>query len=471
MSSGKNLLPLVIIFVVCAALFFLGLGKRGLWSPDETRYAVVAKEIVDSGDWVTLRRNGEIYAQKPPAFFWLIAIFSILLGKFSEFSIRLPSALAATGGAVITFLLAKKLFNEKIALFSSLILIASPAYLGAAQWVILDPLLTFFAISAIYLLYSGLNRQDIRLITYLSAFASMALGTLTKGPVGFILPLLVIILYASFIKNIRSLFTREFAFGLIIFILIVFAWLVPACVRGGEAYTKELLLNQIFGRFVKAFDHKEPFYFYFVRFPLEFLPWTVFMPAAVMFLIKNKMGENTIKLIFIWFISIFLFFTLSKSKNDLYILPLYPAAAMALAYYWENKMNDNPRILIYMVGAMIILNTLLNCYVLPIFDKYKSPKYFSQKIVRYVKPDELLMTFRTNPVYWLYYCNRRQINELDSYKELDEYLRIDSRIFCIIENNDYEEFMRSRKTKAYTLEKDASYGRKKTFILISNKSN
>ncbi|MDP3786960.1 MAG: glycosyltransferase family 39 protein [Candidatus Omnitrophota bacterium] len=471
MSSSKNLLPLIVIIIACAILFFVGLGKRGLWSPDETRYAIVSKEMVDSGDWIMLHRNGEIYAQKPPVFFWLISIFSILLGRFSEFSVRLPSALAATGGAVITYFFAKKLFNKRVALFSSLILVTSLAYLGAARWVILDPLLTFFAISAIYLLYLGLDKQNTRLITYSLAFILMALGTLTKGPVGFILPLLAIIPYAYFIKNMRSLFTKEFTFGFIIFILTVLAWLVPACVRGGEAYTKELLLNQIFGRFVEAFDHKEPFYFYFIRFPLEFMPWTVFLPAAVIFLIKNKMGENAVKLIFIWFISIFLFFTISKSKNDLYILPLYPAAAIAVAYYWENRINGRPRTLIYIVAAMIILNTLLTYLVFPLFDVYKSPKYFSQKIVKYVRPDDSLMTFRTNPVYWLYYCNRRQIKELGTYEDLDKYLKADNRVFCIIENNDYEEFMRSYKIKAYALEKETFYGRKKTFVLISNRYN
>lgn len=183
------------------------------------------------------------------------------------------------------------------------------------------------------------------------------------------------------------------------------------------------------------------------------------------------MGENAVKLIFIWSISILLFFTVSKSKNDLYILPLYPAAAIAVAYYWENRMSGKPRTLIYIAAAMIILNTLLTYYVLPIFDKYKSPKYFSQKIVKYARPDESLVTFRTNPVYWLYYCNRRQINELGNYEELDNYLKMANRVFCIIENSDYEEFTRSHKTKVYALEKDTFYGRKKTYVLISNRYN
>ncbi|MFH1778876.1 MAG: glycosyltransferase family 39 protein [Candidatus Omnitrophota bacterium] len=465
----KVLPPIITIFLICCILFFLGLGNRGLWVPDETRYVAVAKEMVNSGDWITLRLNGVIYREKPPVFFWLISVFSILFGKFSEFSSRFPSAIAGLGCALVTYLFAKKLFDNKVALLSSLILITSLAYLGASRWVILDPLLTFFAVSAIYLFYVGLTQQNKRLIAYVFAFALMALGTLTKGPVGFILPLLVTIIYASFEKKLRSFFTKECLLGFLLFLLIILSWLIPACLKGGEAYAKELLLKQIFGRYFKAFSHKEPLYFYFVRFPAEFLPWTVFLPSATAFLLKNKIKEANVKFIFIWFATIFLFFTFSASKNDLYILPAYPAASMAIAYCWENGLSKKWRpFFIYIIAFMVILNTILTYLILPYFDKYKSTKYFSQSITKYPKPNQQLTTFQTSPVHWLFYCNRRQIEEIDDYNKLNEYLKSKERVFCIIENNKYEEFKRSYKVDAHLLD-SARFGRKKTFAIISNK--
>ena len=471
----------VIIILICAVLFFLGLGKRGLWIPDETRYVAVAKEIVNSNDWINLRLNGAIYHEKPPVFFWLISFFSLLFGKFSEFSARFPSALAGLATALVTYSFAKRLFNEKVAFLSSLILVTSLAYLGASRWVILDPVLTFFAVSAIYLFYLGMTEPSKRPITYIFAFISMALGTLTKGPVGFILPLLALITYASFIRNLRALFSKEFFFGFILFLLIILSWLVPACLEGGEAYTKELLLKQIFGRYFKAFHHKEPFYFYFVRFPAEFLPWTIFLPQAIVFLAKNKISETRIKFIFIWFAAIFLFFTFSTSKNDLYILPAYPAAAMAVAYYWQNRLNKKPRIFIYVVAFIIILNTILTYFIFPYIDKYKSTKYFSQSIVKYLAPGEWLTTFQTNPVYWLFYLNQRQITEIDDYDRLNKYLKSKERVFCIIEKEKDEEFRRSYDTNSYILDNAPFGGKiklkkfkievkpKKTFLIISNK--
>lgn len=460
--------PIITILLTCGILFFLGLGNRGLWVPDETRYVAVAKEIVDSGDWITLRLNGVIYHEKPPVFFWLISIFSVLFGKFSEFSARFPSAIAGLGCALVTYLFAQKLFNKTVALLSSLILITSLAYLGASRWVILDPILTFFAVSAIYLFYVGLIQQNKRLIAYVFAFALMALGTLTKGPVGFILPLLVIIIYASFEKKLRSFFTKECLLGFLLFLLIILSWLIPSCLKGGEAYAKELLLKQIFGRYFKAFSHKEPLYFYFVRFPAEFLPWTLFLPSATAFLLKNKIKEANVKFIFIWFATIFLFFTLSASKNDLYILPAYPAASMAVAYYWENRLRKKWQLFIYVVASVIIFNTILTYFILPHFDKYKSTKYFSQNIAKYLKPNQQLMTFQTSPVHWLYYCNRRRIEEIDDYNELNSYLKSNERVFCIIENNKHEEFKRSYKVDSYVLD-STRFGRKKTFAIISNK--
>lgn len=464
----KLFFPMLTVILICSIIFFLGLGKRGLWAPDETRYVAVAKEIVDSNDWITLRLNGAIYREKPPVFFWLISLFSLLFGKFSEFSARLPSAVAGLGSAAITYLFAKKLFDEKVALLSTLILITSLAYLGASRWVILDPLLTFFVIFSIYLLYLGLMEKKRRLAAYIFAFVLMALGTLTKGPVGFILPLLVLIVFSSFANNLRSLFTKEFFWGFFLFILLILSWLIPACMKAGGSYTNELLLKQIFGRYFRPFSHKEPFYFYFVRFPAEFLPWIFFLPSAIIYLIKNKINEANVKFIFIWFASIFIFFTLSKSKNDLYILPAYPAAAMAIAYYWQSRQSKKPYTLIYVAILMVILNTALTYFGFSYFDKFKSPKYFSQSITKYVRPNHRLTTFQTSPVHWLFYCNRRQIEETDDYDELEEYLKSTERVFCIIEKNKYEEFKRSRNIDSYMLD-DARFGRKKRFAIISNR--
>lgn len=467
MRSSKTALHFVIITAVCLALFLPGLLNRGLWSPDETRYIVVAKDMADSGDWIILRRNGEIYTQKPPVFFWVISLLSMLLGGFSEFSARLPSAAAGAAGVLLTYQLGKRLFGEEAALASSLILATSIAYLGSSQWVILDPLLTSFVLAAIYLLYLGIENERKRTAAYIAAFVFMALASLTKGPVGFILPLLVMTAYAAWTKKARTLLSRGSLYGLIIFLIIIASWLIPACIRGGEAYTRELLGKQIFGRYFEAFDHKEPFYFYLYAFPLGFLPWVIFLPAALVVLLRNK-ADNGVKLVIAWLTAILLFFTLSKSKNFLYVLPAYPAAAMAVAYYWKSK---GKRIKAIFSAALFIaaVNACLFFFIIPQIDELKSPKYLSAEITKYIGRDKKITTFKMNPVYWLYYCGRDRMEDIEEDAKLYEYLLSKERVFCIVELGNLREFMGSHRQARGFLLAYAPYGSNKTIGLISNR--
>ncbi len=467
MRSNSTAIDFIILISVCFVLFLPGISARGLWSPDETRYVTVSKEMVDSGDWITLRRNGEIYTQKPPVYFWVVSLFGMIMGGFSEVSARLPSALAGTGTVLITYLLARNLFGTRAALVSGLILSTSLAYLVVSRMVMLDPLFTFLVTASIYLLYIGLSGKGRkRTLSYLASFALMALATLTKGPVGFILPLIAAGGYALSMGKGRDMLDKGAAWGLALFLLIIASWLIPACIRGGEAYTNELLIKQIFGRYLQAFDHKEPFYYYFYAFPLGFLPWIFILPPAAL-LLAGKRADPRSKFLIIWFSAIFLFFTSSRSKNILYILPLYPAAAIATAYYWEQKLKPLKTIIIT-VAVVAAVSTSITYFVIPHVDVLKSPKYLAESVNRSVKPGDGLVTFRTNPVYWLYYCGRGSMDELDTNESLDNYLASRERVFCIVDLAVFREYASTGHNRGYLLAY-TPYGSKKAFGLISNR--
>lgn len=466
MLPNKTALNILILVFVCLALFLPGSLKRGLWSPDETRYITISKEMVDSGDWITLRRNGEIYTQKPPVFFWAISAFGLLLGGFSELSARLVSILSGTGTVIVTYIFARKLFNDNTALVSGMILSTAIAYFAASQMVMLDALFTFLTVSSLYLIYTGLTDAGRRSLCYFTAFMLMALATLTKGPVGFIIPLLAMAAYAVSTRQARALLSRGTLAGFIVFLAIIASWLVPACIRGGEAYTNELLIKQIFGRYLQAFDHKEPMYYYFYAFPGGFLPWIILLPAACFFLVKNR-ADGRAKLLACWALSIFIFFTTSRSKNILYILPMYPAAAIAIAYYWDHERKPLKPLMIS-VAAIIALSASVSLFVMPHIDRLKSPKYLSSEIREAIGPDGRLSTFRINPVYWIYYCGRGHINELDGNDKLNEYLLSKERVFCIIDLSAYRDYISSNKNHGYLLAY-TPYGSRKTLGLISNR--
>jgi 4-amino-4-deoxy-L-arabinose transferase-like glycosyltransferase len=110
---------------------------------------------------------------------------------------------------------------------------------------------------------------------------------------------------------------------------------------GGEAYTQNILFKQTIGRTVESFAHKEPFYYYFIGFPVDFLPWTFFVPAAALYFWKYRSRNKETLLPLVWFAFTFGMFTLVSGKRNLYLLPLYPAAAMLMAKFFSDCIRSD----------------------------------------------------------------------------------------------------------------------------------
>jgi hypothetical protein len=329
----------IAIFIIGAVVFLFSLGGRDLWEPDETRYAVVAREMKETGDWVVPHLNGTIYTEKPPLFFWLVNLSTFFLGEVSEFANRLPSALAGLITMLMTFLLGTKLFNPRAGLLSGLVLGTCFFFPQISRWMMLDSLFSLFFLLAIYYLYLGINVPQKQTPYFLLAGIFMACGTLTKGPLGY-LPIPILIIYSLMLKDIGKVWNRNLLYAGILSVGLVMAWFLPAAGIAGKSYGIQNLWRQTVGRFAGGWSHAQPFYFYFVRFPLGFLPWAIFLPWAVYDIFSRGFGEKKkeVLLLFVWFVFLFLFFSLSKGKKDNYLLPLYPAAAILvgkwLATFW-----------------------------------------------------------------------------------------------------------------------------------------
>ena len=122
MDLNSKKIFLAVLLSVGTLIFLFNLGGRDLWDPDETRYAVVAREMREGGNWILPHLNGAIYAEKPPLYFWLVNLSVFFLGEDSEFANRLPSALAGLITILITFLFGERLFNARVGFISGLIL-------------------------------------------------------------------------------------------------------------------------------------------------------------------------------------------------------------------------------------------------------------------------------------------------------------------------------------------------------------
>jgi 4-amino-4-deoxy-L-arabinose transferase-like glycosyltransferase len=349
-DSSKKI-HILILIGFCVILYFVNLGRWDLWNPDEPRYAQVSREMVDRGDWILMHDNGEVYADKPPLFFWFIAFSSYLGHGFTSFSVRFPAALFGTLTILLTFLLGKTLYSSRTGLLSGLVLATSFEFAYLSTRADTDTTLTFFTTASIFCFFQwylsrqkeGSGQGSVRRLSIYGFYLGMALATLVKGPVGFILPLLVSLIYLIFQKDWQAMRAMKLLPGMLLMIGIVLCWYLPAVAKGGKDYLQATLLQQSIGRYSTGFAKVRPFYYYFVNFPGDFLPWFLFLPGAIVygFSVRRERLPKEFLFLLIWFISIFAFFSFSKGKRPLYLLPLYPAVSLLVGHFWDAHLSDS----------------------------------------------------------------------------------------------------------------------------------
>lgn len=396
---GKRLFSsyVVLLIIFSCLLFLFNLGKRDLWAPDEPRYAQVASEMWDSKDFILPHLNGEKYPDKPPLHFWLIILFSLPFGKVTELSARLPSALAGIGCVILLYYFGKQIFSTilldknnklpqnaakdelenkyllnvysnpgRIGFLAALILSTTIEYVIVSRRVSFDVLLTFIITLSLFCFFTGYSRKVKNTRYFLASYFCMGIATLTKGPVGFALPILVISTFLCIIKfkNYKMNFRirdMRIGLGLVIVFTIPLLWVLGIYFQGGWEHTKEVVFTQNIGRTVNSWSHNRPFYYFFIKFPLFFLPWSVFLPGVIIHCVKtikatpaklvtkkqlevnafdnkNNLGCQPSHLLFpgVWFIVVFIFFSIMSGKRSTYILPLYPAAALCSAWFIDS---------------------------------------------------------------------------------------------------------------------------------------
>ncbi len=339
----RDALLVAALVLICAAMYLPGAFFRDLWPPDEPRYAQVAREMAETGQWVVPHENYETYADKPPLFFWFVALSAKLLGGFSTIAAVLPSALAGIGTVLLAYMLARNMFKSRLTGFlSGVVLATSVEFLALSSIGRMDIPLTFFTTLALFQFWRW--HTEGKRLYLLPFYIGMALAVLVKGPVG-LLPLPIALIYLAASRQGAKIRKMHLGLGLAGTAAIVACWLVPAAIVGEEAYWQELLGKQIFGRVYKSWSHGAPFYYYMISFPWGFLPWFALLPAAIIRYAKDRTERagSEIKFLVTWFVTIFIFFTLISGKRDVYLLPLFPACAVFMAKYLSDIVVSGER--------------------------------------------------------------------------------------------------------------------------------
>jgi len=322
-------------------LFFWRLGSHDLWPPDEPRFALVAKEMWMRGDYSVLSLNDHLYTDKPPLFFWAINGFGRILGGIDEWAARLPSAIATLLALLLIERLGTWLYDRRTGLLAAPVFATSLQILERGRWASIDMTLNLFVLSAIVLLWLAREKAGGGRGLVPWAWIFMGLATLAKGPVGLLLPLLAIVPWALVQRDFRFA-RRVFApAGVALFLVVTLSWFGLYAWRLGPGFALHVLLHQNVDRYVAAWNSTHPAWYYLWRFPLGFFPWVLFLPWGVAQALSQEERDRRRAAVFLlmWIAAIFLFFSFSTGKRGVYIIPLYPAAAILvarlLARAWE----------------------------------------------------------------------------------------------------------------------------------------
>ena len=323
-----------LLMLALAALFGANLDGYGVWAPDEPRFAQVAREMMQRGNYLVPQVNGEDYLEKPPLLFWATALFSQFSGDVTPLTARIPSWLGGVATVVLTWMLAWRMFGARVAFWSALILSTGYRFWWQARTGQIDMLLTACTTVALYHLWQW--DQDRKLFRLPVIYGAVAAGLLAKGPPAAIFPVMLIL--SLYWRDQGSRRAVHWVAGLFFALGIALLWYIPARLAiagGGETTVAEGIGGNLFrntiGRAVMGVSKAQWPWYYVVSLPSDWLPWSLFLPWVAWRVWKDRHADRMRHFLWCWTFPAFLLFSAAIGKRAIYILPLYPALAILTA--------------------------------------------------------------------------------------------------------------------------------------------
>lgn len=336
--------------LICVVTILPFMGLTDFNTKGEPREAIVAYSMLETGNWTLPVNNGGDIAYKPPFFHWSIAAISAITGKVTEYTSRMPSALALIAMVLTGFCFFAKRRGKELAFLMALITLTNFEVHRAGVNCRVDMVLTAFIVLALYQLFRW-SEKGLKGLPWL-AILFMGCATLTKGPVGFILPCMVTGVYllirgTKFMKAFTSLLLAAF-----VSCILPAIWYIAAYQAGGDDFMA-LIMEENFGRFMGKMSyasHENPAYYNLITLLAGFVPYTLLLLLSLFSLKCTKLSDkprewwnkfttyiremdDTRLFSLLSIVLIFIFYCIPKSKRSVYLLPIYPFIAYFLAEY------------------------------------------------------------------------------------------------------------------------------------------
>jgi 4-amino-4-deoxy-L-arabinose transferase-like glycosyltransferase len=353
--SARGLI-LVAILVAFATLF-LRLGGLALMDPDEGRNSTVASEMETSGSWLVPTYDGLDYLDKPSFFFKSVALSFAAFGR-TETAARLPSALFAAATLVIAFFFARRELGARCAASAVIVVATTPLFLAFARIVIVDMTLCFFVCAALFAGYLAEEHEGAeRRRWYFCGAAAAALATVVKGPVGFLLPALVLAIFALVERRPRAILRLLAPANLAVFLAIALTWFL-ALVRERPGFAYYGLVLETFKRFTTPMFHRTaPFYYYGPVILGTFVSWSLLFPETIAAVWRARTRLLRVeRFLVVWTLVVVAFFSASQSKLPGYVLSTAVSLGILVARLFQRASgSSSPRALsVVMRGAVVL---------------------------------------------------------------------------------------------------------------------
>ena len=345
--SKQDRLLLVGSLLAAAILLFTALGGGGIPAAQEGRTAIIVKNMLDTGNWLDMQVPGGIPYEKPVGHYWLCLPFAAALhadrvdlsGCASEWAVRLPSAVSAMLALVAAMLLALRIFGARTAALTVVVLSTSVTFLHLGRLAHIDmPLCAAFT-WAMFFLYVGYF-ETMKSNPWLYGFyVCLGWGMILKGPLVVILAGLTVLAMMACTRHWRMIWELRPLTGGAVFLLIALPWYVVETIRTDGAFFEEFIMKQNISRFTGVGStyrngERMAIWYYIPKMTAGMLPWSIPALAAGIFffrrLIRLRFSRGPLFL-FLWFLTGFVFFSLSALKRGDYLLPIYPALGILTA--------------------------------------------------------------------------------------------------------------------------------------------
>ncbi len=342
--SPSILVPTVILAAL-ALPYCINLGSPTLWDSSEAFYAETAREMLETGNYITPQFNYKPRTQKPPFTYWAILACYKLFGV-SEDSVRLPAAVASIGLLVFVYALGRMLFSQAAGLAAAAVAATTFRTIALARRLPIDALLLFWLVGTAYFVIRGIRSTSRG--HWALAYCFAAFGILTKGPMAVVIPGVAYVVWAVWNQKLARIRVYPLM-GCGILLGLVAPWYLLTYISSGWDYIAPFFLKDNLGRFTsESFGPKRGAFYYVGNYIADFLPWSLLSFAGFVSLWANAKASRPVRELswgypLIWCGTVFVIFSLAKNKQYYYIASIYPIMAVFLGGIIERTLITRER--------------------------------------------------------------------------------------------------------------------------------